>query len=187
MAINQARSNRDLEQMILPLLKKAVDYVAQKIWNENRETVRQVVYEAYFPTVYDRTGEFKEAWSTDSVIIGNKAVGIFEYAPNEMSVASNGQHSSVFDGADIRPYLAEIIYQGLSGDFGYGEANRSGKHYAKNNQLFANQEWAKRRNAWKILESKLGASKLKKWMMEGFDYVGLKVESHATPWGIAKW
>ena len=54
-----ARSEAELYQMLAGPLQKATDYVVQKIWNENREIVRVVVYEAYHPKAYNRSGEFK--------------------------------------------------------------------------------------------------------------------------------
>lgn len=67
-----ARNNQEVERMIMPALTKAIDYVVQKIWNDNREIVRQVVYEAYQPNMYNRTNEFKEAWETETKTVGNK-------------------------------------------------------------------------------------------------------------------
>ena len=105
---NQALNNNQLEAMLMPKIRIAVDYVVQKIWNENREVVRQVVYEAYTPKQYERTGEFKEAWDTDTSVSGNKAHGEFRYSPESLTIGSNGQHSSIFDGASSRDYLAEM-------------------------------------------------------------------------------
>lgn len=187
MAINQAKNNREVEQMLMPALEKAIDYVVQKIWNDNREIVRQVVYEAYNPSTYNRTGEFKEAWDTETKVVGNKAQGTFKYTPDKMSVGDGGQHSSVIDGTDIRPYLAEIIYQGLAGDFGWGKANHSGKRYAKNNPLFAGEAWARKRNVWEQLNNKVGIRKIKQYFEEGMRQSGLSFKGHTTPVKVTKY
>ena len=43
------------------MLTKVANYVAQKVWNENRAQIEQVVYQSYVPKSYNRTGEFKDA------------------------------------------------------------------------------------------------------------------------------
>lgn len=177
---NQALNNNQLEAMLMPKIRIAVDYVVQKIWNENREIVRQVVYEAYTPKQYERTGEFKEAWDTDTSVYGNKAHGEFRYNPESLTIGSNGQHSSIFDGASSRDYLADIIYQGLSGAI-------YEKGYAKDSARFQDQAWAQKRNAWEVLERKVGVRKIKQWMKEGFNKAGLNVQSHGMSLGINKW
>lgn len=160
-----ARNNQEVERMIMPALEKAIDYVVQKIWNDNREIVRQVVYEAYQPAIYNRTNEFKESWETETKSSGNKAQGTFKYAPDKMSIG-DGQHSSVIDGTDVRPYLAEIIYNGLS-----GAIYQAG--YAKNSPYFAGEAWAQKRNAWKMLTSKISISQIKKYFEEGMRQNGI--------------
>lgn len=177
---NQALNNNQLEAMLMPKIRIAVDYVVQKIWNENREIVRQVVYEAYTPKQYERTGEFKEAWDTDTSVSGNKAHGEFKYNPESLTIGSNGQHSSIFDGASSRDYLVDIIYQGLSGAI-------YEKGYAKDSVRFQDQTWAQKRNAWEVLERKVGVRKIKQWMKEGFNKAGLNVQSHGMALGINKW
>lgn len=166
-----ARNNQEVERMIMPALTKAIDYVVQKIWNDNREIVRQVVYESYQPNMYNRTNEFKEAWETETKTVGNKAQGTFKYAPDKMSIG-DGQHSSVINGEDYRVYLAETIYQGLSGDFGYGE-NTGTKRHAKNNPYFAGEAWTQKRNAWKMLTSKISITQIKQYFEEGMRQNGI--------------
>ena len=48
----QARNDTQLKDMLLPKIKIAVDYLVQKMWNENLEIVRQSVYEAYSTKEY---------------------------------------------------------------------------------------------------------------------------------------
>lgn len=184
---NQALNNNQLKAMLMPKIKQAVDLLVQKIWNENRELVRKIVYEAYSPATYDRTGEFKEAWDTDSTsnVLSGKVQASFYYAPDKMSVET-GVHSSIYGDDDYREYLAETIYQGLSGDFGYGK-NTGAKRHAKTNPLFSGEPWANRRDVWKQLEKQVGRSKLKVWMKECFDKVGLPVDAHGNPWGLKQW
>lgn len=189
MALNQVRNNQELENMLMPALEKAIDYVVQKIWNDNREIVRQVVYEAYSPSIYNRTGEFKEAWDTEIKVVSNKVQGTFKYDPDKMSIGDGGQHSSIYQNdRDVRPYLAEIIYQGLAGDFtNTKKANHAGKKYAKNNPLFAGEAWTRKRNAWKELNNKIGTRKIKQYFEEGMKRSGLQFRGHLTPVKVIKY
>lgn len=142
-----------------------------------------MIYESYSPEMYERTNEFKEAWGIETKMLSNSLQGIFEYKPDKMKVGSNGQHSSIITGEDVRPYLAEIIYQGLAGDFGYGDSD-SGKHYAKDNPRFSSQAWAKKRDVWNELIKRMGSRKMKEWIKSGFDFVGIPIHSHNTPLGV---
>lgn len=178
----RARNNNELQAMLMPKIKEAVDLFVQKIWNKNRELVRILVYESYQPSVYNRTGEFKEAWETEvkTTGIANKVQGSFHYAPDKLTPGDNdpdspryGQHVSAIDRFLMTTYLADVIYQGLAGP-AFGHGVESGP-------------WHSKRDVWERLEKELGRSTLKKWMKECFDQVGLKVNVHGTPWGITKW
>lgn len=183
-----ARNDLELSRMLIPAIEKAIDYVVQKIWNDNRELIEQIVYQAQgqgysgansaytsnpvLDKSYVRTGEFKQAWDTDVKSGYSNVRGTFKYAPEKMSVGANGQHSSVYGGEDFREYLAETIYQGLSGDFGYG-INSGTKRYAKTNPMFANEYWAKKRDVWTALKRKIGINTLRKYFEEGMALSGL--------------
>lgn len=179
---NRLSSAVGLETVLNKKLQIAVDYLIKKIWEENRSVVEEVVYKAYNPTKYERTGEFKEAWETQVTTEGNKIQGQFNYAPDKITTRNFIQHEE-----QVVEYLADIIYQGLSGDFGIGPNTKNGKRYAKNNPLFQGQAWTQKRDAWKELENRLGARKLKAWMKEGFAKAGLAVKSNRTSWGVKKW
>lgn len=178
----QAKNDEQLKQILLPKIKEAVDLLVQKIWNENRELVRIIVYEAYSPTRYNRTGEFKEAWDTDSTmnVISGKVQGSFYYNPDKLTPGDDnpespryGQHVSAIDRMLMTEYLAEVIYQGLSGPaFGHGVESGA---------------WHEKRDVWTQLAKQLGRNKLKTWMKECFDSVGLPVKSHGASWGFKKW
>ena len=172
----QARNNLELEKFFMPKIKEAVDLLVQKIWNKNREIIRLVVYEVYNPNVYNRTYEFKEAWETNTEdVSNNKVEGSFFYAPDKLIPGDNnpnspryGQHVSAIDRFLMTEYLAEVIYQGLSGPaFGHGVETGA---------------WHKKRDAWNKLEQEVGRETLKKWMKECFNSVGLNVQVHNTSW-----
>lgn len=172
----QARSEQELRKALDLALQKAVNYVVQKIWNENREIVRVVVYEAYKPKEYERTGEFREAWEVTQEAhnpSGKDAYGKFYYKPNNMTVGSvdydspdYAQHIGVgpkFYGADARPYLADIIYG----------ATKWGRY-------FGDGEFQRKRDAWTELNKRIGKRKMKQWMKEGMEAAGLNVTMHNT-------
>ena len=183
--MTKLKNETELKSFLMPKLKTAVDYIVQKIWNENREVVRQIIYDVYQPKQYERTNQFRQAWGTDVKVMNTVVEGEFKYDPRLLEVnPSMGQHSSIVDntyGDPMTTYLADIIYQGLAGDF-------TGQYrYAKNNPKFAGEAWTKKRDAWKQLQDSLGRSLLKKWIKEGFEYAGLSVKSHKKTWGKIEW
>lgn len=175
-----AKSEAELYQMLAAPLQKATDYVVQKIWNENREIVRVVVYEAYHPTAYNRSGEFKEAWNYTSgshnLRRGSTATSEFYYSPESMNMgspyhyASNyGQHIGVagdYFNVDARQYLADIIYGAIKCGSAFGD------------------NFPKKRDAWKELIKRIGKRKIKQWMKEGMQMAGLNVKMHNTPLSV---
>lgn len=179
---SQIRNEAQLKQMFIPKIREAVDLLVQKIWNENRELVRTIVYESYEPTTYNRTGEFKEAWDTDTTqnLSDGKVQGSFYYEPDKLTPGDDdpespryGQHVSAIDRTLMTTYLAEVIYQGKAGPaFGHGVEFGP---------------WHNKRDVWAQLEKNIGRNKLKSWMKECFKKVGLPVDVHGTPWGLNKW
>lgn len=176
MAIKQARNNQELENMLMPALEKAIDYVVQKIWNDNRELIRTIVYESYQPEEYERTGEFKEAWDTDVKRLGNFVRGEMKYDPRELTVNYNKwQHGSRYVSNDelhetvMTTYLAEVIYQGLSGD------------------LFGEGPWTKKRDVWAALNKEVGIRKIKQYFEEGMRRNGLNFKGHTASIKVTKY
>lgn len=167
-----AKNDLEVYKMLTPQLKIVVDYIVQKIWNENRELVRLIVYEAYKPKKYNRTGEFKEAWDTDvdANELTGKVEGEFYFEPSELTPGwpstdpedpQYGQHASAIDNFAMTDGLAEVIYEGLAGPaFGYG--TQSGK-------------WASKRDAWTKLVKKVGKTNMDKWVAQGMKRAGLKL------------
>ena len=169
MVINQAKNNKELEQILKPALKVAVEYLLDKISEENQYAIMHEVYYGAVsaePGWYERTGEFAKAWETQvhtGSNLENTVEGRFYYSPYLMKYNSaKRQHGSPpeYYEQDVRPYLAEIIYEGLSGS------------------LFGEGCWTKKRDAWAGLEKRLGKMKLRTWMKEGLEKAGLKVRTH---------
>ena len=159
-------NSNELQSIFLPKLKDAVDYVVQKIWNENRELIRVLVYESYNPTRYNRTGEFKEAWNTKTDIIGNHIEGEFYYDWEKLTPGDDdpespryGQHVSAIDRFLMTEYLAEVIYQGLAGP-AFGHGVRFGK-------------WTEKRDAWSALDKWLTNTQFRKIFEEGMNKAGI--------------
>lgn len=160
--------------MLRSPIMKAINYVIDKIYDENISVIHDVVYMAYSPEEYERTGDFYRAWGAGDTKALNERTsrGTFEYKPDKMSLGSTNPHSSNFAqhigvggefyGQDARPYLAELIYQGETGS------------------LFGNGAFRKKRDAWKELNKRIGRRKMKQWMKEGLERAGLNVKMHNT-------
>ena len=161
-----------LASIFMPKLQEAVDYTVQKIWNENRSLIEQLVYEVqgqgYYgsasaytenPNIdkqYQRTGQFKEAWDTEVKSAGNHIEGEFKYNPNAMTPNSLlGQHASVVDGEPSIAYLAHIIYDGAAG------------------HIFGTGYWTQKRDAWSALDKWLTNKQFRKIFEEGMTKAGI--------------
>ena len=168
----QITSEAQLVNVFVPKLKEAVDYVVQKIWNENKSLIEQLVYEVqgqgYYgdasaytenPNIdkkYQRTGQFKEAWDTSVKSVGKYIEGEFKYDPRVMEVnPALGQHASVVTGESSTAYLADIIYQGLAG------------------HIFGTGYWTQKRNAWAALDKWLSNPTFRKIFEEGMTKAGI--------------
>lgn len=179
-----AKNDRELMALIIPQLEKVVEYMVEQIWKENQDIVEQIVYGAYSPVDYNRTGEFKEAWDTktSSDTYTGKATGEFKYAPEKMSVGASptdygsstyGQHASAVSGVDSRRYLADIIYQGLSVPaFGHGTIEGA---------------WHDKRNAWKELQKRIGITKIRQYFEEGMRRNGLSFRRRKGGIGVRRY
>lgn len=173
-----ARSEQELRNMLRGPIQKAINYVLDKIYDENIAVVHDVVYMAYSPEDYNRTGDLYRAWSTESKSTSSAAQGEFKYDYGKMSIGSTdpsssnfAQHIGVggdFYGQDARPYLAELIYEGATGS------------------LFGDGAFRKKRDAWKVLNDRIGKRKMKQWMKEGMEAAGLTVQMHNTPLDVTE-
>ena len=168
-----ARSEQELRNLLRSPIQKTINYVLDKIYDENISVVHDVVYMAYSPEDYNRTGDLYRAWSTESKSTSSAAQGEFKYDYSKMSIGSTDPQSSNFAqhigvggdfyGQDARPYLAELIYQGATGS------------------LFGDGAFRKQRDAWAELNKRIGRRKMKQWMKEGMEAAGLTVQMHNAP------
>lgn len=167
-----ARNNKEVLAMLHSPIAKAINYVIDKIYDENIGAIHDIVYMAYSPEEYERTGDFYRAWGAGTTKVVNERTveGEFKYNPDKMSIGSTdpnssnyGQHIGLagdFYGQDARPYLAELIYNGATGS------------------LFGDGAFRKKRDAWEELNKRIGRRKMKQWMKEGLEAAGLKVQMH---------
>ena len=161
MAKTGITNNNALQAAVVADLKNVVDYVVQKLWEENRDLVQKIVYDGYQPEEYERTNEFKEAWNTEVKTLNNFVQGEFKYDSRLLTVdTNNGQHSSLVDGTPMTEYLAEVIYDGLSGAI-YEPG------YAKNSSRFKGEAWANKRDVWSALLKWFNKTKLRQLFEEG--------------------
>lgn len=174
----QARNEQELRNMLRGPIMKAINYVLDKIYDENISAVHDVVYMAYSPEDYNRTGDLYRAWSKESKSTPSAGKGEFKYDPSKMSIGSTDPNSSNFAqhigvggnfyGQDARPYLADLIYQGATGG------------------LFGDGAFRKKRDAWTELNNRIGRQKMKQWFKEGFEAAGLTVKMHNAPLEVTK-
>lgn len=92
--VSNARNDAQVKAMLMPALKDAVDYVVKQILTENEQLIQKIVYDGYTPVEYDRTGQFKKAWDTNTHITGNKVTGEMAYDPDKMTAIGN--HHAVY-------------------------------------------------------------------------------------------
>lgn len=169
----QARNDKEVLAMLRSPISKAINYVIDKIYDENIGAIHDIVYMAYSPEEYERTGDFYRAWGMGEptkALNERTTRGEFAYKPEKMTLGSSdpdssnyAQHIGVYGeykDVDARPYLAELIYNGATGGY------------------FGDGAFRKKRDAWKELNNRIGKRKMKQWMKEGLEAAGLKVQMH---------
>lgn len=168
------QDENSIKKFLQPKIEIIVNEILAGIEEWNKKEIERNVYNKGTPSYYERTEpefNFESAWGgkiKESNL--NFVEGEFEYKPDNMSLGYeiDGQHSAVYPskkygtdaGFDIRPYLAEIIYEGLAGDvFGHGF-------------------WTEKRDAWSALLkiAKVDGPKMKTWINKGARKAGLKIE-----------
>ena len=171
---DKIENDEELLKALRPAFQKACHYVAEKIYETNREIVQKVVYDADDPSVYERTGEFLDAWAVtkDDFNRSRYSYSKFYYKPNNMHAGSPdygsphyAQHIGVSEpyyGRESKEYLAEIIYEGMAGPtFGHGY-------------------WTKKRNAWEALIKEIDKWAIRDWFEEAMEAQGVKLHRHRT-------
>lgn len=168
-----AQNDDELAAMFEKPFKIAAQNIAAAIYDLNVSTIESVVYDAYIPQFYNRTGEFAEAWKAEAESEPYKATAKVEFDPTKLTPGSNdinssnyGQHVSAQSGQIVRDGLADIIYQGLAGPtFGWPHGGYSGRYHQA-------------RNAYKELVKILGKQKINNIVRDGLRAAGFSVKSH---------
>lgn len=133
-----ASNEKELRDMIAPQMQEAVESLIDEIIEKNIDIIERVVYDYNYSSgnyedydyggeyggEYQRTGEFKEAWSmkTDGHSTwGYKEIAgaDFTYDPDKIYTFdrpnnSPPRHQSI-DNKPVNEYLADLIYQGHGG------------------------------------------------------------------------
>lgn len=175
----QITNDADLVRELNNKIKQAVKYAVDEIYDKNELIIQTIVYNQYDPTEYQRTWEFgskpwrKEVNSTLGTEHGNVS-GKMSYDTNlsEHKINDSFNQHMGFQEQSMKDYLADIIYQGLAGDF-TGEYK-----YAKDNPKFKGEAWAQKRDAWKKLNDWLTITQIKKLFEEGMNRAGLQYTRH---------
>lgn len=176
--MQKAKNDNELWMMLIAPIQRAIDGIVKQMLLKNSELIQQIVYDVYDPIEYERTGQFKEAWSMDDAkrLRTDYVEGGMYYDSRLLDVNPDmGQHASVIDGQPMTEYLADVIYQGLSGTFGRGRAR-----YASGSSYFKGQAWTKKRDVWTKLMNSYKAAEFKKLFKEELEKNGCAVKTYGT-------
>lgn len=173
----ECRNEAQVRRALMPMIRNAVEYMMQQIYDYNEKLINEEIYADYTPTVYQRTGQFAKAWkyepTTKYGISGNSVDYQFTYDPSAMTYNSAlGQHGTpdrnLVTGADlsaakeawgdVRDYLADILYYGNTGDL-FGDSS----------------VWRHEDNVWGMLVRVCDRRQIFVWLKEGLTRQGLEV------------
>jgi hypothetical protein len=138
------------------IINEAMEYVMQKMYDMYKDLIDEIVYNTEYPVLYDRTYEFAESWQKDVQQNGMGAQGTItqDYSLMSFDPDTYTHGSEYYSPEDVRPFLANIIYEGLTG------------------KLFGDGWWRNARDAWTPLINKLESGQLDKWFRQGMDLAG---------------
>ena len=156
-------NDEQLLKALQPAFQKACHYVAEKIYETNKEIVQKVVYQAGNPVEYERTGEFLDAWAVtkDDFNKSKYAYSKFYHRPAAMTTGSPNYND---------PDYAQHV--GVSGDY-YGKAS---KEYLAEIHGY----WTKKRDAWDALIKEIDKWAIRSWFEEAMEAQGVKLHRHRT-------
>lgn len=160
-------SESELKSHIIKGLTVAVESTVEEIHEHNEQIIEDVVYGAYSPSWYSRTGDFGNAWSTRVGGAGSAVEGEFYYNSSGMGVSSleEGQHVSVIDGSPQTLNMPDIIYQG-----GMGCIQRPTN-----------------RDAWKVLDRLLTNTMIRSIFEAGLSKSGMPWKRNSGAIKVQKW
>lgn len=142
----------------MPKVRKAMEYVADKILAENEKDVMESFYNRYQPTEYDRSYQFVNAWDFDDIQMTDRTASMeFGISPDKMEYDPDDYLHGSYASGDAREYLVDILYDGVWGG------------------LFGDGPWRRKSRAFDILVNKLDKDKFDRWMKTGMKRAGLSV------------
>ena len=150
----------EVKAFLAPKIQIIVEEILKGIEEWNKKEINRVVY-SFSPAEYERTYEFRDAWTGEITESGGDGTtGEFKYDPEGLSV-SQGVHASILmdEGQliSVADGLADIIYNGLAGD------------------IFGHGFWTAERDAWKELIRIVGGPKMRTWIRAGARKAGLHI------------
>ena len=183
----QARNEMELTKMLIGSgkwehgafrssapISYALNYVMIKISERYMELIEQKVYEAYDPSVYERSGQFRTAWNYLCEINGGNGQGEFKYDGSKLTYdPSKGQHGT--PNVALGDYGTDDYYKEVADRWGDAtEALAEIIFENRNGSLFPNTGWKRKRDAWTPLLKSVGSQRLKTWFKEGLSQTGVK-------------
>lgn len=138
-------------------INHSIDYIMKQIYEENKQLIQELVYNAYSPKDYNRTYELRDNWNYDIKDSRFSVTGEFGLDTNSMTLdMENFIHGSTISG-DFREYVADKVIKGIDHPFG----NRGARSIEP-------------RDFWTPLINKLDNGKIEEWFnyqmkQEGFD------------------
>lgn len=159
--MKQLKNQNDVEKYLRQKIEQALDLIIEEIKKQNEAIITKHVYDAGTPEEYQRTYEFRDvAWDVTKAKSQNNTTQAELYYDGEAMtynpyLAQHGSEAPNYD--DAREYLAEIIYQGKSGE------------------MYGSGYWTRKRNAFFYLVKKLNSGWLNQTIKRAFKQVGLTV------------
>ena len=135
----------------------ALDYAMEKLLMKLQENIEKIVYGAGSPEYYNRTMEFLNSWETSKPIIKGNIIesDLFQNIFAMHSDPENFIHgSNYYKQDDITAYMADIIFEGLSGP------------------MFGSGFWTVARDAWTPTLTHLENGDFDRWFADGMRMQG---------------
>ncbi len=137
------RNDAKFNAIFVTAIQDAVVYATHQALLSFRRYMKSEIYDAFAPTEYERTNQFYNSWEEEVINSVKGADGkIFQNIEKMAFEPDKMQHGSPLSG-DIREYLAQIIFEGSSGNYSYtDEDGVSNVIYSKGTA------WGQPRDAW---------------------------------------
>ena len=158
--MGQINNDLELYNQLGGAINVAIEYVMDKIYKEYDSLIEEIVYDLNgIGNAYERTYTFRDSWDYNVTKNIRGASGQLYQDLDAMDLdPDNFVHgSNYWNMTNVRPIMAEILYEGLSGD------------------LFGQGWWQRPRDAWTPLIDKLNGGQLDIWFREGMKKSGISL------------